>query len=210
MAILIQSPEAHPIALDMLLLRAFGPEYYGYEPETIWILCERFLKSAPSEANRAKIQATRTAHLTGQYATRWEVFEKVIAGLAGASPMFGMMQRPPLEDLWAGVVMLKELRDLHYSDEVTRYSAAVLLSFDVHYAPPPLEFCGEHIVDSTTPLVEVAWKRGDPADDEAAVGVQLGLLRAASEYSRDMDQRLVSQLATLGSVNPVYRQEGVG
>ena len=84
----------HPLVLNLLLIKEFGPEYLGWEPETCWVEISRTWGSTVSEVNRSKIQAIRTCHTTSQPYERWEIFDLVCSGLIGTPPKFDLIQKP--------------------------------------------------------------------------------------------------------------------
>lgn len=132
--------EAHPTVLDLALMKAFGYEWFKWEPETLWAEIQRTFKTQVSEHNRAKIQAVKTVHVSHLVWESWPVFEKVIQVLNGNLPDWENMQKCSLDQLYAGVDMLNGIRDEKYSDEVKLYMAACVLEDNVFFVPPPLDF----------------------------------------------------------------------
>ena len=56
---------SHPIVLDLFLVKEFGAEYYGWDANTLWHEAVRAAEAqSVSAANKSKIQAIRTTHLT--------------------------------------------------------------------------------------------------------------------------------------------------
>tara|TARA_Y100000310_G_scaffold334995_1_gene415982 strand:- start:14045 stop:14713 length:669 start_codon:yes stop_codon:yes gene_type:complete len=132
--------ETHPLILNLLLLKEFGSDYLGWEPETCWVEIGRTWNTTISEINRNKIQAIRTCHVSDDPYERWEVFEKVAMGLVGLTPKFDLIQRPTLHRAALALDILAQVKeDLKLSDEVYKYVAAVMLDSGVAYGPGPLE-----------------------------------------------------------------------
>src|SRR3990167_4011078 len=141
---LLSSYTAHPLVLDLYLVKHLGTEYYLWEPETVWAEAMRVAKAPNiSEVNKNKIQAIRTVHLTDSVFKRWEVYEKVIIALNSIIPRFDVMQKPDLGQFVLGVSTIYKLRSDTFSEEVAAYTAAALLADGVLYGPPPLEFCNQ-------------------------------------------------------------------
>lgn len=132
--------DAHPIVLDLALIKAFSLEWLTWEPETIWASILDMFKSNVSEHNRAKIMALQTMHVSQAPWEHWQVFEKVIQALNNNVPRFDVMQAPSLEQLYAGIDIMDTLRREEFSQEVKSYMSAAVLHEDVFYVPAPLDF----------------------------------------------------------------------
>lgn len=138
-------PEAHPVALDMVLLKNFELEWLTWLPDTLFHEIEHTFKTSIADVNRVKILAAQTLHVTDAFWHQWEVFEKTIWALIGIPPRLGIMQPPDLSILMAGVDIADSIRKEKYEDEIARYCAAVFMHEHVHYAPEPLDFCQLHL-----------------------------------------------------------------
>lgn len=133
--------DLHPVVLDLALLKLFGVEWFGWEIQTILQEIEReFVIGAVSERTRGKIQVVKTLHISPQPWENWQVFEKIVQGLNGNVPRWDVVQAPSLAELFAGVDILKALREEEFGDEVRLYMAACVLNEDVFFVPPPLDF----------------------------------------------------------------------
>jgi hypothetical protein len=138
-------PEAHPIALDIVLMKNFQLDWLEWLPETLFAEIEHTFKTSIADINRVKILAVQTLHVTDSYWNNWEIFEKTIWALNGMIPQVKVMQPPDLSILMAGVDIANGIRKEKYEEEVSRYCAAVFLNENVHYAPEPLDFCQLHL-----------------------------------------------------------------
>ncbi len=132
--------DAHPVVLDFAMMKAFGVEWLGWDPSTIWVMIQRTFKMPISEHARAKIQTVKTLHVADGPWEQWHVFEKIIQGLNNNIPKFEIMQAPTLEQFYAGIDMLEHIRVHPFADEVKRYMAAAVLHEDVLFVPAPLDF----------------------------------------------------------------------
>lgn len=132
--------DAHPVVLDFALLKAFGPQWFGWDTTTLFQEIQRVFSSQISEHARAKIQAIKTLHLVGSVWSSWQVFEKVCQALNNNIPHWEHMQAPTLEQLYAGIDIINSIRQEEFSDEVKAYMAAAVLNEDVFFVPPPLDF----------------------------------------------------------------------
>ncbi len=189
--------ESHPIVLDLYALKLLGPEYYVWEPETVWQELLR-LSGSPSisEVNKNKLQAVRTVHVSQAPFVAWEAFEKVIAALNGVIPDFYIMQKPTVGQLLAGTEIMLQLNSGIFSNDVSRYTAAVLLSEGVAYAPSPLNFC-HYVLEARGNLfgqVKKALEAKKTRTDDDAVNVQLARLREARTHVQAMARRLLTQI----------------
>lgn len=137
---LFEHHEVHPVVLDLAMLRAFGPEWLEWVPETIWHEVTRVFKpSSISELAKAKVQCIQTIRVSEKPWNSWPVFEKVVQVLNGNLPDWEVMQAPSLEHLYAGVDILDQIEKKEFSDEVKAYMAAAVLHEDVFFVPPPLD-----------------------------------------------------------------------
>lgn len=189
--------ESHPIVLDLYALKLLGPEYYAWEPETVWQELTR-LSGSPSisDVNKNKLQAVRTMHVSSAPFVAWEAFEKVVAALNGVIPNFYVMQKPTVGQLLAGVEIMLQLNSGIFSDDVSRYTAAVLLSEGVVYAPSPLNFC-HYVLEPRGTLfdkVRQAAEARKTRTDDDAVNVQLARLKDARIHVQAMARRLLAQI----------------
>ncbi len=146
---LFSHPDAHPLILDLSLIKHLGMDWFGWLPETLFAEIERELKTSIAEVNKLKILAAQTLHMTDAYWDQWEIFEKTIQALNGIPPRLDVMQPPDLPFLYAGVDIANLIRSETYAEEVGRYCAAIFLYENVHYAPDPLDFCQVYITQPT-------------------------------------------------------------
>lgn len=142
---IFENPHAHPVVLDMILLKKFQLDWFPWYGDVLFRSIEQEFKTSVAEVNRLKIMAVQNLHVIDAFWEHWEVFEKVLAGLNGIIPQFKLMQPPDLATLYAGVDIANGVRVESFSDEVKRYCAAVLLHEGVSYAAPPLDFCQEYV-----------------------------------------------------------------
>ena len=190
---------SHPLVLDMFLLKHLGPGYYSWEPETVWTEVLRAARAPNiSVANKNKIQAIRTIHLTDTVFKRWEVFEKIIIALNGIVPSFSLMQCPDPGQLWMGVNLMKGIRDEPFSPEVAAYSAAALLEHGWAYGPEMLSYCNSILAEAHPLHGKVASVvRSGGAGDEEAVALQLAKIKQAKLYVLRAAERLLGQVGVV-------------
>lgn len=132
--------DAHPVVLDLALLKAFGVDWFSWDSSTLYQEIQRVFSSQISEHARAKIQAIKTLHVSDKPWTSWQVFEKVIQALNSSIPRWEFMQAPSLDQLFAGIDIMTSIRPEIFDDEVKAYIAAAVLNEDVFFVPPPLDF----------------------------------------------------------------------
>lgn len=172
-------PEAHPVALDLVLLKNFELEWLQWLPDTLFSEIETTFVTSIAEVNRLKILAAQTLHVVDAYWEEWEIFEKVLWSLNGHVPRVDVMQPPDLSILMSGVDMANGIRQETYGEEVARYCAAVFLYENVFYAPEPLSFCQKYITQPTykcqdcdqtgsalPPFDGICWSCGEHFDSE--------------------------------------------
>jgi hypothetical protein len=137
---LFHHQDAHPVVLDLALLKAFSVEWMLWESQTVWSEVKRIFKTDLSEHARAKIQAVRSLHVSDGPWEHWQVFEKVCQALNNNLPRADVVQPPTIEQLFVAVDIMEEVREKHFSDEVRSYVATAVLHDDILYVPPPLDF----------------------------------------------------------------------
>jgi hypothetical protein len=154
---LFTNAEAHPLALNLVMLKEFGPEYLGWEPETCWDEIKLTWGVNVSEANRQKIQAVRSIYVSDDTVAEWEVFENIAAGLVGNTPRLDIIQRPTPARAHIALDVIKNIREAStIKDEVYQYCAAVLMDHGMLYGPGSLEPANKFL-------------KGVSADDQATV-----------------------------------------
>lgn len=138
--------DAHPVAIVMVLLEKFGPQWFDWEADTLRTeIFATFNTSSISEHNWQKIQAARTAMMTYGPWREWQIFEKVLQALNNNVPRFDIAQPCTLSQLMAGVDILNALRREKFNEEIAAYVAACALEEGVFYLPPPLDFAQEKL-----------------------------------------------------------------
>lgn len=138
-------PDTHPYVLDLAMIKHFQLEWLSWLPETLFKEIESTFQTSIAEVNKLKLLAVQTLHVTDMYWSNWELFEKIIWALNGHVPRLDSLQPPDLSILYSGVDIAHSVREETYSEEVSRYCAAVFLHENVFYAASPLGFCQEYI-----------------------------------------------------------------
>jgi hypothetical protein len=116
-------PDAHPVVLDLMLFRQYGPQFLSWEAESLKrLIPEDFHTSGVSELNLSKIQAVKALHLVDTYWEDWEVFLWCTMSLNGVFPNFEIMQAPTVAQCLVSVDIANHLRDdVPWSDEVKAF-----------------------------------------------------------------------------------------
>lgn len=138
-------PEAHPVALDVVLLKHFQLDWLSWLPETLFPEIQNTFNTSIAEVNKIKILAIQTLHVIDAFWEEWEVFEKTIWALNGMIPRVDAVQPPDLPMLFAGIDSVNHIAQNKFGEEIARYTAAVFLHEGVIYAPPPFDFCQIYI-----------------------------------------------------------------
>jgi hypothetical protein len=135
-------PDAHPIALDMLVLQRYGPEWLTWEPETLHVLVPVDFKTPSlSDLNHAKLQACKTLHLVDSFWHRWEVFVACAMPFNNELPDFKTMQVPTAAQCLVAIDIAHRIREENdWSEEVKGFIAAVYKHDDIYLPLPPADF----------------------------------------------------------------------
>lgn len=139
--------DTHPLLLDILLLKKFGPQWLSWEPETIWSEIETEFGAKPSVIIRNKINAMKTMHLVDTPWTEWEVFNVVLQALTDNIPDFRILQKPSPDQIVSAITMMKRVKDQAFSEEVARFIAACFLDAGVYFLPPPVDFAQRYAAE---------------------------------------------------------------
>ena len=139
---LFRNPDAHPLVLDLALLRKYGIEWMGWERETLDIrIPQDFHTPTVSDLNMAKVQAVKTLHLVDTFWLQWEIFQVCCMSLNGLFPEFEVVYAPTVAQAMVAVDIANRIReDVSWSDEIRRY-LAIVYRFDGLFCPQePLHF----------------------------------------------------------------------
>lgn len=201
-----QHPDAHPIALDLALLRRFGAEWLEWEADTLRIaIPEEFSTPSLSDLNLAKIQACRTLHLVDSFWQRWETFLWCSMSFNGEFPDFREMQVPAVGQMLIACDIAGRIReDVGWSPEVCSFVAAVFEHDGVFLALPPCDFAASYLEEALpedlnhTQLV-AEWPKtrasGKAPTGSSILDEQLRRLLSVNDFLEESRSRLQRQLA---------------
>lgn len=139
---LFQNPAAHPVVLDLALLRKYGPEWMLWDQETLeWRVPQDFRTAGVSALNMHKIQAVKTLHFVDTFWQQWEIFLHCLHPFNNNYPDFEVAVHPSTAQMMVAIDVANRVReDVPWSEELLRYMA-VACKFDGVFCPPePLEF----------------------------------------------------------------------
>lgn len=194
-------PDAHPIALELLMLRQYGPEWLGWEAETLQALVpEDFKTPSLSALNLAKLQACKVLHLVDSFWAHWEVFLACLMPFNNEFPDFTMMQVPTAAQCLVACDIAARIRtDVEFSGEIRTYVGQVFQHDGIFLSLPPAEFAIVTVPESIQrEELERRWvevrvsnqpPRGDTVLDE-----QLRRLLIINTFLEESRTRLQQQL----------------
>lgn len=141
---LFQQPEAHPVVLDLVLLKKYGPEWMLWEPETlVWRIPQDFRSSGISDLNLEKIQAAKALHYNDNFWLQWEVFNWCLHPFNNIYANFAIMQAPSTAQLMVAVSVAAAIRDdVPWSQEVKDFMSVACQHDGIFSPPAPLSFLG--------------------------------------------------------------------
>jgi len=140
-------PNAHPLALALLLGDKYSMDFLEWEPEA---LRHTLLKDGfpLSESSWVKILAIRTLLLSPTPWRQWEQFHWISCGLAGRAPNFVYLEQPEIGFLMAAVDSMKLVdRSRPFAEDIDKFTAVALRAQGIMYAPLPLTFAQEELND---------------------------------------------------------------
>jgi hypothetical protein len=201
-------PDAHPVVLDLVLFRHYGPEFLTWEAGTLRsTIPEDFHTSSLSELNLAKIQAVRALHLVDTYWEDWEVFLWCTMALNSVFPDFSTLQAPTAAQCLVSVDTASHLRDdMPWSDEVKAFIETSFRHDGLLVRIDPINFItmqrDPELADFK--LIENRWPKvrdthraptGETPEDE-----QLRRMLASHDYLQESRARLRHQLGLVAHV----------
>ena len=139
---LFRHPDAHPVVLDLCLIRKYGADWYGWEPETLELkIPQDFKVKEVSDLVFSKIQAVRALHMVDNYWRHWEVFCWCTMPLNGMFPDFEVMQVPTVAECMVSVDIANQIRsDVKWDAEIVAYLESVHRHDGIFVSQPPLDF----------------------------------------------------------------------
>jgi hypothetical protein len=196
-----QHPDTHPIVLDLAMLRQFGPDWLGWESETLRVLIpETFKTASVSDLNLAKLQACKTLHLVDAFWQRWEVFIVCAMPFNEEFPDFETMQVPTVAQcLVAADIAARIRQDVEWSSEMKAYFVAVYHHDGIYLPLPPLDFVEvDHPDGISQEELKKRWEevraKGKAPTAPTALDEQLRRLLVANGYLEESRARLQQQL----------------
>lgn len=200
-------PDTHPIALDLALLRRYGPQFLEWEAATIRHAVFEDFSSSLSEINLTKIQAVKAMHLVDTFWEDWEVFLWCTMSLNGIFPDFSVLQAPTVVQCLMAIDIANHLRDdMPWSDEVKAFIEVSFRHDGLYISLAPADF----ITVTRDPTladfksIEERWikvrsaRRAPTA--ETPEDEQLRRLLAASAHLEESRERLRHQLGLVANV----------
>lgn len=135
-------PDAHPIALDLLLLKRYGHAWLEWEPETLQVLIpEDFGTPSISDLNLSKLQACKALHLVDTFWQQWEIFVACLMPFNNEFPDFEVMQAPTVAQCLVACDVAGRIRDdVAWSNEMKEYIKVVYAHDGIFLALHPADF----------------------------------------------------------------------
>lgn len=200
---LFQHPDSHPIVLDLLLLRKYGPDWLAWESEFIR---EKVPVDFPtkdlSDLNMEKIQAVRVLHLNDTFWQRWENFSPIVQVFNNQFPDFQKMQVATTAMVAVAIDTAKRIReDVEWSQELVDYMRMVCRHDGIYRPPEPLGFLDVETDHGLVDIDEIneKWpdvrRSGKAPTEDSIVAEQLRRNLIVHQYLEEFRDRLSSQLA---------------
>lgn len=205
--------DTHPLVLDIKLMDQYETDWFEWEPETLWReIMDDFRTPSISDHVKSKIQAVKTIHISDWCFNKWETFCVITQALNNNIPDFEVMRKPTLSQLFATVDMMTMIRsDIPFGADLQQWCAATFITDGVIYAPRPLVFCQDEIVqfmeDSGTPVDPEPVKEkyrsviGEELSqvvlEENQVDIQVAKLLVANDYTQLRRDQMKHQLRVL-------------
>lgn len=199
---LFQHPDAHPVVLDLLLLRKYGPEWMTWEHETLALRIKSDFPLAISDLNMHKVQAMKTLHFVDTFWEEWHIFTWCCMALNGIPPDFLVMQVPTVAECMVAVDIANRVRqDVPFSQEVNDFVERVQMHDGIFVPIEPLEWVTMDEVDDypvDCEEVKRRWpevrKQGTELPATTVENEQLNRMLMVRRYLEESRDALRSQL----------------
>lgn len=197
-----QHPDTHPVLLDLVLLRKYGPEWMEWEVETLDLRISSDFKVSISDLNMHKVQAMKTLHFIDTYWEEWHVFCWVTMALNGVPPDFKVMQVPTVAQCMVSVDVANRVRqDVPFSLEINDYIEQVHMHDGIFVPIEPLEWVTMDDVEDYPVDIEEIRKRwpevrkdGKQLQSTTVENEQLNRMLDVREYLEESRAALRAQL----------------
>lgn len=202
---LFQHPTAHPLILDLALLKKYGPDWLFWEPETLlWRVPQDFRTSTISDLNLGKIQAIKVLHYVDDFWRQWEVFNWCTAPFNNLYADFQSMQVPSTAQMCVAIDIANRVRtDVPWELEVKGFIANACKFEGVFFPPDILRFAAVKPDNDLVDLDKISeeWPKVMYSDQmptaDTIVAEQLRRTLGAHRFLKASQERLVSQLPML-------------
>jgi len=199
---LFTHPDVHAVVLDLLMLKKYGMDWLGWEPETIELFVPQdFGIKEVSGLAMSKLMACKTLHLVDTYWKQWEVFNWCTMPFNNLYPDFDVLQVPTVAQCLISVDVAERIRDdVEWSEEVKRYIASVYRHDGIFCTIAPTHFVTIDTADFVIDCHELhkLWptvrETGRAPSDATIMGEQLRLLLDVYKYLKTSQDTLRSQL----------------
>jgi hypothetical protein len=198
-----QHPDTHPVLLDLVLLRKYGPEWMVWEHEVVEVRARADFKvSDVSDINMHKIQAMKTLHFIDTFWEEWHVFAWCCMAFNGVAPDFKVMQVPTVSQCMVAVDIANRVRqDVKFSAELNDYLEQVHMHDGIFVPIEPLEWVTmDDVEDYPVDIEEIQrrWpdvrKEGKQLPSTTVENEQLNRMLDVREYLEDSRAALRAQL----------------
>jgi hypothetical protein len=147
---LVDDCEATPEELLDYMMKSYGKEWVGWEPETIWTVTRMDSTSDICLFNKNKLMAIKAILSNDMFWKDWITFEKCTLALNNVPPRFDILEEVSPGQMAYAVRVSYDLRrypgantpgrDPVFSSEVKSYVAARSYMEGIAYLPEPLDF----------------------------------------------------------------------
>jgi hypothetical protein len=199
---IFQHLDTHPVVLDLLLLRKYGPEWMTWEHETLDLRIRVDFGHSISDLNLHKVQAMKTLHFIDTFWEEWHIFVWCCMALNGVPPDFKVMQVPTVAQCMVAVDIANRVRqDVPFSAEMNDYVEQVHMHDGIFVPIEPLEWVTMDDVEDYPVDCEDVKKRwpevrkgGKELPSTTVENEQLNRMLSVREYLEESRSSLRAQL----------------
>lgn len=189
-----------PVVVYVKLLdHAFGEEWRGWEPETLWEVIASHFVGSISDTAKSAIQAARTLMINDLYFEDLNAFEDITLGLNNLIPNFEVIEVCSPAEILYGYRMMKALRQSReFTPEVTAYIQACFKQAGQQVYPDELKGLQGAVEHEAAIVARSKNISADKVDVTDYIDVQAAKLADCRSYANARIAEARRELANVG------------
>ncbi len=138
-------PNTHPLILYLICEKFLDKDWKTWITDTIVQEISTKFSVEIIALNINKLMAAKTLYISDTFWDEWEIYKNIVLALNDQPLSLQTIVAPNTAYIMNAVEIANSVRKQDFDQEIARFTAACLMYDDVHYAPPPLDFCQLYI-----------------------------------------------------------------